>query len=251
MSLPAKRPNLGLCAASPRLHPSAVAPSDFRMTRASLTGSLLLALLLLPGSLRAASPFPELKEERPWAEWIERDFPFFSSIVDAREAGPASPRNNLTPRGLVLNLGHATWACFDPDLLRVSAIWMGEPVTLVGLAPISYHVPGQTNFVPKVMLPSPNGRVWLANGIYPGWQGGQTVVHRSSSARAESGGGGPWPLGADRRTIPAAARRRPADAARLHRFRHRGHRVDLVRVRAGSRAGEAPLSPGAVPSPSC
>ena len=142
------------------------------MTRASLTGSLLLALLLSPGALRAASPFPVLKEERPWANWIERDFPFFSSIVDAREAGSAFPKNNLTPRGLVLNLGHATWACFDPDLLRVSAIWIGEPVTLVGLAPISYHVPGQTNFVPKVMLPSPNGRVWLANGIYPGWQAG-------------------------------------------------------------------------------
>ena len=72
-----------------------------------------------------SSPFPVLKEERPWANWIERDFPFFSSIVDAREAGSAFPKNNLTPRGLVLNLGHATWACFDPDLLRVSATAQG------------------------------------------------------------------------------------------------------------------------------
>ncbi|MSU49208.1 MAG: hypothetical protein EXS37_09020 [Opitutus sp.] len=113
-----------------------------------------------------------MKEERPWAEWVERDFPFFSSVVDAREAGPGFPRDNLTPRGIVLNLGHDMWACFDADLLRISAVWSGEPVTLVGLVPISYHVPGQTNFIPKIVLPRPNGRVWLANGIYPGWQVG-------------------------------------------------------------------------------
>lgn len=134
---------------------------------------LALAVLALSHAPRApAAAFAVLKEERAWAEWVERDFPFFSSVVDAREAGPRFPKDNLTPRGLVLNLGHSTWACFDLDLLRVSAIWIGEPVTLVELAPISYHVPGQTNFVPKIMLPSPNGRVWLANGIYPGWQDG-------------------------------------------------------------------------------
>ena len=132
----------------------------------------LFLLVLIPGRLDAASPFPVLKEERPWAGWVERDFPFFSSVVDAREAGRRFPADNLTPRGLVLNLGNSAWACFDPDLLRVSALWSGEPVTLVELAPISYHVPGRTNFVPKIMLPSPDGRVWLANGIYPGWQGG-------------------------------------------------------------------------------
>ena len=75
------------------------------------------------------------------APWIEPDFPFFSSIVDARKAGPQFPTDNLTPRGLVLRVGPETWAAFDVDLLRVSAIWHGNGVTPVALAPGSYHKP--------------------------------------------------------------------------------------------------------------
>src|SRR5262249_46227163 len=40
----------------------------------------------------------------PWADWVEPDFPFFSSVLDARKAGDPSPANNLTPRGIILNL---------------------------------------------------------------------------------------------------------------------------------------------------
>ena len=32
-----------------------------------------------------------------WAEFVEPDFPFFSSVVDARELGGGWPTNNLTP----------------------------------------------------------------------------------------------------------------------------------------------------------
>ena len=49
------------------------------------------------------------------------DFPFFSSVLDARRAGPGFPANNLTPRGLVVNLGRGYWVGFDTDLLRVAA----------------------------------------------------------------------------------------------------------------------------------
>lgn len=49
------------------------------------------------------------------------------------------PKDNLTPRGVVLNLGHNLWACFDTDLLRIACIWEGEagkpPVSADALAP--------------------------------------------------------------------------------------------------------------------
>src|SRR5262245_51644242 len=62
----------------------------------------------------------------PWAPWLEPDFPFFSSALDLRQVDPEAKPSNITPRGLVLNLGHDCWACFDTELLRVSAIWSGH-----------------------------------------------------------------------------------------------------------------------------
>lgn len=105
-----------------------------------------------------------------WGNWVEADFPFFSAAVDARKAGDASPSNNLTPRGLVLNLGQDLWACFDTELLRISTVWDGDGLTPFGLAAISYHEAGQKTKEGQTQLSTPRGRVWLANGIYPGWQ---------------------------------------------------------------------------------
>jgi hypothetical protein len=70
----------------------------------------------------------------PWAPWIEPDFPFFSSTLDLRDVDPESKPSNITPRGIVLNLGNDCWACFDTELLRVSAIWSGKAVTEAALA---------------------------------------------------------------------------------------------------------------------
>ena len=106
----------------------------------------------------------------PVADWVEPNFPFFSSVLDARKAGAEFPLNNLTPRGIILNLGQDFWACFDPDLLRVSAIWRGKGVTPKGLAPGSYTEAGRKTPGGQVGLPEPDGKLWLANGLYPGWQ---------------------------------------------------------------------------------
>src|SRR3954454_9561405 len=75
------------------------------------------------------------------APWIEPDFPFFSSIVDARKAGSEVPPDNLTPRGLVPRVGPDTWASCYLDLLRSSAIWHGNSLPPVALAPGSYPNP--------------------------------------------------------------------------------------------------------------
>ncbi len=109
------------------------------------------------------------------ANWVEPDFPFFSSVVDARRAGAAFPSDNLTPRALVLRVGSDVWAAFDVDLIRVAAIWRGTGVTPVALAPGSYHHPDKKTPGGQSPLPEPDGPVWLANGIYPGWQIGKTV----------------------------------------------------------------------------
>src|SRR5262245_39942394 len=55
-----------------------------------------------------------------WSDFMETNFPFFSSTLDARKLGKELPGDNLTPRGLILNLGNDCWSCFDLDLLRMS-----------------------------------------------------------------------------------------------------------------------------------
>ena len=143
----------------------------------------LLALLSLATCALAADKPSKPKAPEapatpsPWGDFVEKDFPFFSSVLDAREVGEGFPKDNLTPRGIILNLGHNLWACFDTDLLRIACIWEGEagkpPVTPEALAPGSYHVAGQKTKDGQDFLPKPVGKVWLANGIYPGWQVGE------------------------------------------------------------------------------
>lgn len=133
----------------------------------------------------------------PWGEWVEPDFPFFSSVLDCRDLGKGFPKDNLTPRGLILNLGHNLWACFDTDLLRIACIWQGEPgqppVTPEALAPGSYHVAGQKTKDGQEHLPKPVGKVWLANGLCPGWQVGEkpsfTDPREPAPSKEEAGRG--------------------------------------------------------------
>ena len=136
-------------------------------------GRLLIAALLIAGQSAppAAAPQPAARE-RQWASWVEPEFPFFSSVIDARKAGVGHP-DNLSPRALVLALGNGHWAAFDTDLLRIAAIWRGNGVSPMALAPGSYHRPDKKTPGGQSQLPEPDGTVWLGNGIYPGWQTGE------------------------------------------------------------------------------
>jgi mono/diheme cytochrome c family protein/glucose/arabinose dehydrogenase len=134
--------------------------------------------------------------EVTWGEWVEPDFPFFSSVVDARRAGAGFPSTNLTPRGLVVRVGHDHWAAFDVDLLRVAAIWRGKGVTPKALAPGSYLHPDRKTPGGQSPLPEPDGEVWLANGIYPGWQSAAALSlddPREPAPSPEEVGRGPVP----------------------------------------------------------
>src|SRR5262245_7052295 len=82
------------------------------------------------------------REPAAWADFVETNFPFFSSVLDARKLGAGWPADNLTPRGLILNLGHGCWACFDTELIRISAIWSGPGVTSVAMSQGSYYLAG-------------------------------------------------------------------------------------------------------------
>src|SRR6266702_7404758 len=123
--------------------------------------SRTLALALAVSLASSVSTFAD----DPWKPWIEPDFPFFSSALDLRPQSPDAKEWNITPRGIVLNLGHDCWACFDTDLLRVSAIWTGKGVTEDSLAPLSYQNKPLKTVGGQSKLAKPDGRVWLLNGI--------------------------------------------------------------------------------------
>ncbi len=166
----------------------------------SAAALVVLAVLFTrpAGSIRPAvtSQTPAAPRAVPWADWVEPTFPFFSSVVDARQAAPAFPGDNLTPRALVLNLGRDHWVAFDTDLLRVSAAWRGKGLSARALAPGSYLHPDRKTPGGQVPAPEPEGTLWVANGIYPGWQIGAAVLAedpRESAPSAEEIGRGPLP----------------------------------------------------------
>ena len=158
-----------------------------------LRSAVVLAILALlfsrpAGSIRlgGAAQAPAAAPTAPWASWVEPDFPFFSSVVDARQAGAPFPGDNLTPRGLVLNLGRDHWVAFDTDLLRIAAMWRGKGLTPKALAPGSYLQPDRKTPGGQVPAPEPDGIVWAGNGIYPGWQTGASVLVRDPREPAPS-----------------------------------------------------------------
>lgn len=165
----------------------------------------LMILLAFGSSDPVAAPQPSAGAPKPaapkpaavrWADWIEPEFPFFSSVLDARRAGPGFPANNVTPRGLVVSLGQGYWIAFDVDLLRVAAVWRGNAVTPKALAPGSYHASDKKTQPGQSAAPEPDGTVWMANGIYPGWQSGARPSFddpREPAPSPEEVGRGPLP----------------------------------------------------------
>jgi mono/diheme cytochrome c family protein len=135
--------------------------------------AILSALILGSAPVATLAAKQAAPRVTPYGDWVESNFPFFSSILDARNPEIGVLQNNITPRGLVLNLGDGYWACFDTDLLRMSAIWRGAGVSVEALAPRSYHPWGGKSRGGLFPAPAPIGEVINANGIYPGWQIGR------------------------------------------------------------------------------
>jgi mono/diheme cytochrome c family protein len=161
----------------------------------------LLALAFLAGAATVHAQDKQKRKkapppESPFASWVEPGFSFFSSVLDARKAAAGLVPNNVSPRTLVLNLGHECWVAFDPDLIRVAAVWRGAGVAPRALAPGSYHDPGYKTAGGQESLPELAGQVWLANGLYPGWQTGERLAFedpREPAPSVEEVGRGPLP----------------------------------------------------------
>jgi glucose/arabinose dehydrogenase/mono/diheme cytochrome c family protein len=175
--------------------------SRLRRTATFASAACLAAFIIRP-QIETAAQVNAPAETTPagpaaasrWGSFVEPEFPFFSSVLDARALGAGWPSNNLTPRGLILNLGHGYWACFDTDLLRVAAIWSGAGVTPVSMSQGSYHLPGEKAPEGQGRLPGIAGEPVAATGLYPGWQtGGQfsTVDPRPAGPDPREPGRGP------------------------------------------------------------
>lgn len=108
-----------------------------------------------------------------FAEFVEPEFPYFSTTFDARELGGEWPMDNLTTRGIILDLGQGVHACFDTDLLRFALVWKenkeGEWLTMNSMSAGSYRVPSKKAPPGQKTLPQPIGTPLLVNGTYPGW----------------------------------------------------------------------------------
>jgi cytochrome c2 len=170
----------------PKIVPSMKSPAR-RFTATASTLALTFIALLAPQTARCA-------DADPWAPWVEASFPFFSSTLDLRDYSPGAVPWNITPRGIILNIGHDCWACFDTDNLRVSAVWTGKGVTAEALAPLSYQNRPLKTLGGQGKLPKPDGSVLLVNGVYPGWQIGDKVSFndpREPQPSVEEPGRGP------------------------------------------------------------
>lgn len=127
---------------------------------------LLLVALIVTAASAAPMAADEPTQSWPWREWMEPEFPFFSTVVDARSD---AVRDNLTPRALVFPVGMDCYLAYDVDLLRVAVVWQAGnlPFLGAGMAVNSYPYGGDKVGV-GISGPQPNGETWLENGIYAG-----------------------------------------------------------------------------------
>ncbi len=167
------------------------------MIRSAITLLSLCAGLTLP---LAAQDQAHSRLPSPYSTYGENGLPFFGQTLDARHLGDPWAANNLTPRGIILNLGHGIHACFDPDLLRIALIWQertpGDYLTMNGMAPGSYRQPHRKAPAGQAALPRPVGTPLFATGMHPGVLAGSSSAledPRSPSIDREEKGLGPLP----------------------------------------------------------
>lgn len=117
-------------------------------------------------------------------DFVEGDFPFISTYLDARNLGAGFPTDNIVSRGLIINLDDSAFMCFDRDLLRWSVAWTGARLTESMLPEVSYK-----DFFNKIShVPEIAGNPAFATGIYPGWSLGSPVHQEVRSDSQEKEG---------------------------------------------------------------
>jgi cytochrome c2 len=176
-------------------HHSVHSPFSRRVALGLLVGAGvagLAAACRTPGSQPEYVVRPESSTQEGFAPFVEPDFPFITTIVDARETGPRFAQGNVATRAVVLMLGDSTYAAFDPDLLRMAIGWRGGFLEMRTMAQVSYLEPGnKDNAIPRVL-----GRPLFTTGVYPGWAAGEATFRdpRPAGPNPADPGRGPLPV---------------------------------------------------------
>ena len=161
-------------------------------------GALVMAtaIVIVSGCRSGTDEDPIVTAEVPdaFADFVEPDFPFITTTIDARSLHPALPDDNAVPRGVVVMLGDSAYAAFDPDLLRMSVAWSGEFLAMTTMAQISYQDSlNKDNQIPTVL-----GEPIAATGLYPGWSAGEVAASGRDYPGLYGGYLHPWFLNGDR-----------------------------------------------------
>ncbi|WP_373494740.1 DUF6797 domain-containing protein [Aquiflexum sp.] len=106
-------------------------------------------------------------DDAEFADFVEPDFPFITTSLDARKLGAEFPDDNIAARVLAIKLGEDAYAAFDTDMLRWAVAWTGDFMPMVTMAQISYRdFHNKDNLLPVI-----GGDPKIANGLYAGWGG--------------------------------------------------------------------------------
>lgn len=91
---------------------------------------------------------------------LQDDFPYTKACIGAK-----FPANNDADKGIALILGNEAFACFDMDLLRVSALWTGGYITPVGVTFNGAHG-GHPSIAGEQQLGTPALPGWSTDGAF-------------------------------------------------------------------------------------
>jgi mono/diheme cytochrome c family protein len=131
----------------------------------SSVGILLVGSLFLAGN----SPFTKVVTSVPDSleigSFVEADFPFISTSLDARKLGAGFPTDNQAARTLAIRLGDSAYVCFDTDLLRWSVAWTRKFMPMNLMHQVSYD----DFFNKSNKLATIAGIPQIATGSYAGW----------------------------------------------------------------------------------
>lgn len=160
----------------------------------SLWANWLMVLFLFISACKEEEPsITEVNfEEQEFAPFVESDFPYITTSMDARNLGAGFPEDNISARVLALRLGNDAYACFDPDLLRWTVAWTGDFLPMVTMAQISYKdFYNKDNKMPRI-----GGEPKIATGSYPGWFVGEPTYNdpRPANPYPNAPSWGPMPV---------------------------------------------------------
>ncbi len=118
--------------------------------------------------------------------FVESDFPFISTSINAGKLGSGYPKVNFAPRTLAIKLGDSAYFCFDTNLLRWSVAWTQSFMPMALMPQVSY-----SDFFNKSnKLATIGGEPQLATSNRAGW----SLVGNMQSGSADFDQWAPLPV---------------------------------------------------------